>query len=113
MTVLYSEEEVVTRITRLTHAQLVSYVEAQIVKPMRSEQGPVYGQMELVRLELLCDLSEQFELDEDALGLVISLIDQLHGVRAELRSFVEAVGREPEEVRERVRKAVLENRSGA
>lgn len=106
MTGFFSEDEVVTTISGLTRRQLYAFVNAQIVTPMQSELGPVYRQMDLVRIELLCELSEQFDLGDDALGVVISLIDQLHGVRAELRAVVDAIAQEPADVGERVREAV-------
>ncbi|MBS9716467.1 hypothetical protein ACFFUT_15710 [Pseudohalocynthiibacter aestuariivivens] len=107
----YSEEDAIATVARLTHTQLLSFVKARIVTPMQSESGPVYRQIDLVRMELLCELSEQFELDDDALGVVISLIDQLHGVRAELRAFVDAIASEPADVRERISEAVRATRS--
>lgn len=112
MSTLFSEDEVITAVARLTRTQLVAFVEARVVTPMQSEKGPVYGQMDVVRIELLCELSEEFELGDDALGVVISLIDQLHGVRAELRAVVDAVSSEPVDVSDRVREAVRVARLG-
>lgn len=106
MTDLFSEDEAVAMVARLTRPRLASFVEARIVMPVRSERGPVYRRLDIVRMELLCELSEGFDLEDDALGVVISLIDQLHGVRAELRAVVDAIAHEPPEVRERVRQIV-------
>lgn len=111
MSDLYSEEEAVARVTRLTYRQLGTFVEAQIVMPTYSEGGRAYRQMDLARLELLCELSEQFDLDEEALGVVMLLVDQLHGVRAELRALVDAVAQEPPEVRDRIGAALKAARS--
>lgn len=102
MSNLFSEDEVIANVTRLTRTQLISFVEARIVTPVHSDRGPVYRQLDLARMELLCDLTEQFDLDEDSLGVLISLVDQLHGVRAELRALVDAIAEEPPEVRDRI-----------
>lgn len=101
----YSERMVVATVERLTVARLRRLVAADCVAPALSEDGPAYTDSDVARLELLCDLAEDFDLDDDALGLVLSLIDQLHGVRHELRILAEAVAAEPEEVRERIRSA--------
>ena len=98
----YSEDETVAAVARLTQARLKSFVELEIVQPLHTRGRVVYRQVDLVRLELLCELSEDFELGDDALGVVISLIDQLHGVRAELRTVLSALAAEPEEVRTRI-----------
>lgn len=101
----YTEEAVVARVGRLNVRRLHRFVEAECVVPAQSEGGPAYSETDVARLELLCDLAEDFDLDEDALGLVMSLIDQLHGVRRELRALAEAIAAEPEDVRERIARA--------
>jgi len=102
MTRYYSEEQTITTITRLTRSNLTTYVEHRFLSPTQSEAGPVYDAADLARIELICDLSEQFDLEGDALGVVLSLIDQLHGVRGELRRVMGAVQAQPEKVRDRI-----------
>ena len=102
MTEYYSEDEVVATVPGLTRARLVAFVEARIVWPVQTERGPAYRRIDLARLELLRDLAEDFELSEEALGVVMSLVDQLHGARADLRSVLTAITAEPQEVRERL-----------
>ncbi len=107
----YSEDEAVEVVARLTVSQLRSFIEAEIVTPTTTETGIVFRQVDIVRMELLCELSEEFDLDPDALGIVISLIDQLHSVRADLRTVLKAVQGEPEDVRERIQAAIHDARS--
>jgi chaperone modulatory protein CbpM len=107
----YSEEDVVSTVARLTRKQLIAFVEAEIIVPLHSDTGPVYRHFDIARIELLCELSDQFDLQDDALGMVISLVDQLHGVRAELRSVLEAVEREKADVRRRIGDVVYQARS--
>lgn len=108
----YSEDEVVALVAPLTSAQLVSFIEAEIVSPLHTRKGVVFRQVDIVRVELLCELSEDFDLDTDALGVVISLIDQLHGVGGDLRAVLAAVAAEPIEVRRRIGEALRLARSG-
>ncbi len=103
MTRRYSESEAVATVERLTVTRLRTYVAAECVAPEERDGGLAFSDADLARLELLSDLSEGFDLDEEALGLVMSLIDQIHGLRRELRALGEAVGAEPDEVRARVR----------
>ena len=111
MSTHYSEDDVVSAVASLTRKQLVSFVEAEIVMPLHSATGPVYRQMDVARIELLCELSDEFDLQGDALGMVISLVDQLHGVRAELRVALEAIEREETEVRSRIAAVLFQARS--
>lgn len=98
----FSEDEVVATVTRLTRRQLVRYVEVEFVKPQLAEHGYVFRRIDIARLELLCDLTEDLELDETALGVVISLIDQLHAVRQDMQTFARAIEALPADLRARV-----------
>lgn len=106
MTDHYSEDQTIAAVASLTRTRLVSYIEAELVIPLRTDSGPVFRQIDIARLELLCELNEQFELEEEAIGVILSLIDQLHGVRSELRCVLKAVAQEPDDVRTRLEKAV-------
>jgi chaperone modulatory protein CbpM len=106
MTVFYSEEEVVETVHGLTRARLTAFVQAEIVWPVHGERGPVYRQVDVARLQLLRDLSDQFEMSDDTLAVVMTLIDQLHEVRSDLRSVLRAITDEPVEIRERLGRAL-------
>jgi len=102
----YTEQETITCVTRLTRGRLTSYVKHEFLSPAQSESGPVYSAADLARIELICDLTEQFDLEGDALGVVLSLIDQLHGVRGELHRIMAAIEAQPDEVRRRITEAL-------
>jgi len=91
MTQYFSEDEVITTISRLTRRQLVAYIEGGVVKPLRAPDGYVFAQIDIARLELLCDLTGDLELDDTALGVVVSLIDQLHAARQDLALLARAI----------------------
>jgi chaperone modulatory protein CbpM len=95
-----TESEVIATVTRLTSARLTEYLAAQIVIPEQTEQGLVYHSLDVARLELACELHEQYDMEADALSMMISLIDQMHGLRAELREVLSAVEAQPEPVRQ-------------
>ena len=97
----FSEEEVITTITRLSRDQLVRFIEAEFVRPDRGETGYVFRRIDIARLELLCDLSFDLDLDETALG-VISLIDQLHTAHQERLAIERAIQALPADVHARI-----------
>ncbi|SFA69382.1 chaperone modulatory protein CbpM [Poseidonocella pacifica] len=102
MTDRYSEEDVVTTVTRLTRTQLIRFVEGDLVKPEREAKGYVFRRIDIARLELLCDLSEGLDLDVAGLGIVISLIDQLHAARQDLATLASAIEALPSELQARI-----------
>lgn len=93
MTDRFSQAEVVACITRLTHAQLQSFLQADLVRPLREPAGFVFRQIDIARLELLCDLTLDLELDVPALAVVLALLDQLHSARAERDALAAALRR--------------------
>jgi chaperone modulatory protein CbpM len=102
MTEQYTEDEIVATVTRLTRRELVQFIEGDLVRPERSGGGYVFRRVDVARLELLCDLSQDLDLDETALGIVISLIDQLHATRQELAAVAHAIDALPTDMRARL-----------
>jgi len=105
MTLLFTESEVLTTVPGLTSQHLATYVQARIVLPMRTEKGPMFAPSDLARMELLCELTNDYGLDDDALGLVMSLLDQLHAARRDLRALAAALADEPADLRARIARA--------
>ncbi len=99
MTDRYSEDDVVTTVTRLTRSQLVRFVEGDLVKPEQEADGFVFRRIDIARLELLCDLSQALDLDETGLGIVVSLIDQLHAARQDLATLVGVIDALPADLK--------------
>jgi chaperone modulatory protein CbpM len=102
MTDFFSEDEVVITVARLTRVQLVRFVEADFIKPQRHTDGYVFRPIDIARLELLCDLSQDLDLDETALGIVISLIDQLNAARQDLAAVARVIDGLPADLRNRI-----------
>ncbi|WP_170427626.1 hypothetical protein [Ruegeria arenilitoris] len=100
MTRTLTEEQLIATVTRLTSSRLTEYLAAEIVIPEQTDQGLVYHSLDVARLELACELHDQYEMEPDALSMMISLIDQMHGLRAELREVLSAVEAQPEPVRQ-------------
>ena len=99
----YSRTEIVARVEGLTVAHLETYVAANCVVPCNRDGAPAFTEADLARLQRLTELASDFELDEDAAALVLGLVDQIHGLRRELRALGEALAEEPEETRARIR----------
>ncbi|TDH35949.1 hypothetical protein E2A64_11610 [Pseudohoeflea suaedae] len=110
MAVLYTEEQVIAAVGRLTRVRLVSFVETDIVRPVHSADGLRYRPVDIARLELLCDLADDFELEDESLALVASLIDQLHDTRADLQALSKILAGEPYEIRARIGEALAKLR---
>ncbi|WP_299845326.1 hypothetical protein [uncultured Paracoccus sp.] len=102
----YTEAEAIAAIDDLDGPRLIAFVRARIVQPVQAEGQQLYREADLARLQLLCDLSDTYELHEDALTMVMSLVDQLSTMRGDMRALMQAVATEPDEVRTRIHTVV-------
>ncbi|TBN37766.1 hypothetical protein EYE42_14060 [Paracoccus subflavus] len=98
----YSETEVVAILEGLDPARLRFFVKSHVVTPLVTPHGHAFTETDVARLQLLCDLSEFYDLPEDALCMVMSLIDQLNTARGDMRALIQALASEPAEVRGRI-----------
>lgn len=106
----YTLTETLTLVSELGEEQLQRYIRAGVVVPVQSGHGPLFRDLDLARLQLVVDLAEGYHLDEEALAMVLSLVDQLHGLRGDMRAMLDAVAREPVETRVRLKAAIREVR---
>lgn len=94
----------------LTEARLAELIAAGIVRPVHSNSGDRFREIDAARLQLALDLEDAFELHDEALELVLSLIDQLNGARGDMRAMLGALAEEPPETRARLRGLIRELR---
>lgn len=82
-----------------------------MIIPLRWESNGastlVFRQIDFARIQLLCDLTDDLDLDSAMLGVVIRLIDQLHAKRQDLLALARAISAEPPDVRARIGAAIL------
>lgn len=102
MTEYFTTRQTIAAVPGLSPARLAAFLQADLVAAHLSAHGPVFRPVELARLALLCDLAEHFDLESDALGVVIGLVDQLHTARQRLHAMAQAIEGEPQELRQRV-----------
>jgi chaperone modulatory protein CbpM len=95
----FSEREVVAEVRRLRLSELRLWVQEGWVRPASSEDGPLFDALDLARVRLICELRQEMALPLDALPVVLSLLDQVHGLRRELRDLARAVERQPDATR--------------
>lgn len=97
-----SEQRVVSSVDQLTVRELRLWVREGWVRPAQSDSGPVFDELDLARIRLLCDLRKEMAIPTSALPPVLALIDQLHRTRRDLRRLTEALDEQAPEVRRAV-----------
>lgn len=96
-------EEVLASCRRVDAAELTLWVERHWVRPQHESGGLSFSDADVARLELICDLREDLALDDEAMPVVLSLLDRVYGLRRRLRVLAEAIGQLPPETRDLLR----------
>lgn len=102
----FDERSVVSRVERLSLRELRVWVREGWVRPAHSEKGPIFDDLDVARLRLLCDLRKDMALPNDVLPTVLTLIDHLHRTRRDLRLLADAIDAQPASVREAIAAAI-------
>jgi len=92
---MIGEREVVTRIEGVTIRRLRAWVRRGWVIPASGDGGGFYSDTDLARIRLICQLRNQFGVNEESISLILSLMDQLYGVRHDVRALARAIKRQP------------------
>lgn len=108
----WDERTVVARIERLTTRDLRIWIREGWVRPAEGEGGPVFDDLDVARLRLLCDLHKDMGLPTDVMPTVLTLIDHLHRTRRDLRRLAGALDEQPPEVRDAVISAFTRRQEG-
>jgi chaperone modulatory protein CbpM len=106
-----SEQDVIARVQSLTVTRLRVWVSRGFIKP---EDGAArnYSEADIARAALICNLEDELGFDEEDVPVLLSLIDQIHGLRSELRGFLEAMEDLPPDMRTTVRMRIEQRRRG-
>ena len=102
MTNAFDPEQVIESVASLTAERLSHFERLRIIIPVNTSEGPRYHALDVRRITLLCELTDDFEVNEDALVIIMSLLDQLHGAQCKLEQVVQAIVAEPPEIKVRL-----------
>lgn len=99
-------EAVIALVGDLQPPELVSWVERGWVRP--DAEGPLweFHEIDVARVRLIRDLRHEMALGEEAMPVVLSLLDQVYDLRRALRRLGAALETQPEEVRAAVLEAL-------
>ncbi|HWD59964.1 MAG TPA: chaperone modulator CbpM [Stellaceae bacterium] len=99
-------EELLSRLRGLERRELIRWVENRWVLPERQDDGWVFHEVDVARVELIFDIRRDLAIDDEAMGLVLGLLDQVYGLRRQMRRLCDAVATQPPEVQQAIRRAL-------
>ncbi len=69
---------------RLDDATFEIWIREEWLVPARVGEVPEYSEMDLARARLIHDLKGNMGVNDEGLGLILHLLDQMHGLRKAL-----------------------------
>jgi chaperone modulatory protein CbpM len=92
--------------TRLEREVLEVWLAEGWLQPDQKAGEPMFSDADLARARLIQDLRGDLGVNDEGIGVVLNLLDQVHGLRGMLRQLLSGLEAEPPEVRERLSDAL-------
>ena len=87
---------------RVDATVLETWVTAGWLVPRRDQEAADFSEADLARACLIRDLQHDMGVNEEAIPIILDLIDQVHGLRRMLREVATAVCAQPQDTRQRI-----------
>jgi chaperone modulatory protein CbpM len=100
-------DEVLLRYRALERGELTRWVENRWVLPERHAETWLFHEMDVARVELILGIRRDFAIDDEAMGLVLGLLDQVYGLRRQMRRLCDALADQPQDVHDAIRRALI------
>lgn len=97
---MITAERLFVSVSGLEHEELERWIANQWVRP----EGPPwrFRDIDVARVRLIVSLRHEMSIDEEAVPVLLSLLDQLYETRRQVRSLCRAIGEAPEDIRETI-----------
>ena len=106
---MLTERDIVARVQHVTVTRPRVWVRQGWIMPAAKEsQG--FSEADMARAALIRDLEDKLGFDEEQVPVLLNLIDQIHGLRAELKTMLDALEALPEEVRATVKMRITKRK---
>jgi chaperone modulatory protein CbpM len=79
--------------------RLRAWVRRGWLRPEARAGEPVFRDIDVARARLVTQLRDELAIQPDAVEVVLRLLDQVHGLRSELKALGHALESQPEHVR--------------
>jgi chaperone modulatory protein CbpM len=99
-------EDILRHFERLDRQDLMRWVENRWVLPERRQHTWIFHDVDIARVELILEIRQEFAIEEDALELVLGLLDQVYDLRRQLRRMCDALAAQPRDVQAAIRNAL-------
>jgi len=90
----------------LDAAELTAWIDSGWVRPEGEPGAWFFREVDVARIRLIVDIRHDLAIDAETVPVVLSLVDQLYGLRRELGALCGAVAAQPEATRQAIADAL-------
>jgi chaperone modulatory protein CbpM len=107
---MMGRDELTRRFAELDGAELARWIENRWILP-EGEGGSgmeewLFREVDVARVELILEIRRDFAVDDEALSLVLGLLDQVYSLRRQMRRLSDAIECQPPELQDAIRQAL-------
>lgn len=88
---------------RIDRQTLEDYIAREWLRPVYQPTGWYFEEIDIARLQLVCHLTQDIEVNDQGMDVVLSLLDQLYGIRAHTHKLNQAIAQQSPEVQAEIR----------
>src|SRR5918992_5793638 len=97
-----TEEELLNLVEGLNRSELRVCVENGWVRPSRGGSRYEFSAIDIARVQLIHEMRHDLRVEDETIPVMLSLIDQIYGLRRQLRELISAVQAQPESVQRNI-----------
>ena len=99
-------DELTRRVAALDRVELERWIENRWILPDEAGGRWLFHEVDIARVELILEIRSEFAVDDEAMALVLGLLDQLYSLRRQMRRLSAALECQPPEIRDAIRQAL-------
>ena len=99
-------EELLDRFAGLDRRELTRWVENRWILPERRGTTWIFHEIDVARVELIIEVRREFAIGDEALSLMLGLLDQVYDLRRQLGRLCDALAAQPPEIQAAVKRAL-------
>lgn len=96
-------EAVLRTVQGVEASELERWIEARWVRPERIDSNFLFTEIDVARVHLIVELRNELMIDEEAMPVVLNLLDQVYALRHRLKTLADALDALPPEIKETLR----------
>src|SRR5216117_1524735 len=99
-------DELTRRFAALDSVELTRWIENRWILPDGEGGHWRFHEVDIARVELILEIRREFAVDDEAMALVLGLLDQVYSLRRQMRRLSAAIECQPPELQDAIRRAL-------